>query len=122
MDPLYLASLNRSNVELDLLTPEWQAAIVTLYSGTALISISANLLAIFVIFSQERFTTEIWKYLINLSIADIFMALFSIPFTYTPFMLGKWIFPNWMCPAVQFAQMVSVMVSVYTLVIIGFDR
>jgi hypothetical protein len=60
--------------------------------------------------------------LLNLSISDLLMAIFSIPFTYTIFMLGRWIFPKFLCPCVQFAQLCSVFVSIYTLTAIGIDR
>lgn len=55
-------------------------------------------------------------------IADIIMSIFSIPFTYTEFMLSRWIFPQFLCPIVKMAQMWSVFVSAYTLVLVGIDR
>ncbi|KAH8033193.1 hypothetical protein HPB51_008131 [Rhipicephalus microplus] len=61
-------------------------------------------------------------FLVNLALSDIAMAVFSIPFTYTDFMLGRWIFEPLFCPVVLFMQHVSVIVSVYTLTAIGVDR
>lgn len=121
MDPAAMSSQNNT-YDLVLLDYKWQATLVILYSSTAVVSFASNVLAIFILLSRDRLTSELWKYLVNLSIADIFMALFSIPFSYTAFMLGQWIFPNWMCPFVLFAQHCSVIVSVYTLTVIGFDR
>lgn len=121
MDSIYLSSQNKT-YDLALLDYEWQVALVTLYSSTAVLSFTSNVLAIYILLSHDRFNSEMWKFLVNLSIADIFMALMGIPFTYTSFMLGRWIFPNWMCPVVQFAQLCSVFVSITTLTVIGFDR
>ncbi|KAH7637591.1 myokinin receptor-like protein [Dermatophagoides farinae] len=121
MDPTYLASLNNT-YELELLNNEWQMILIVWYSSTAILSLISNVLAIFILIKCDRFMSEIWKYLVNLSIADILMAMFSIPFTYTSFMLGQWIFPSWLCPFIQSVQLCSVYVSVYTLAVIGFDR
>ena len=50
------------------------------------------------------------------------MATFCIPFTYTNYMLGKWVFPLFLCPIIGFVQTTSVTVSIWTLVAIGIDR
>jgi len=100
----------------------YQVILVILYSTTAFISLASNLITIIVLIKGDRISSELWKYLINLSVSDIAMSLFSIPFTYTGFMLNHWIFPNELCPIVNFAQTCSVFVSVWTLTIIGIDR
>lgn len=123
MDSIYLSSLSNSSYDLSLLSDQGQAAVVVLYTSTAILSFTSNLLAIYIIVHRDRLHhSEIWLLLTNLSVADILMAIFCIPFTYTTFMLGRWIFPPWWCPLVQAAQHCSVFVSVYTLTIIGFDR
>lgn len=121
MDSVYLSQANET-YDMALLGSRWQVSLIILYSSTAILSFTSNVLAICILLGHDMRTTELWKYLLNLSIADVLMALFSIPFTYTSFMLGQWIFPTWMCPVVQSAQICSVFVSVYTLTVIGFDR
>jgi hypothetical protein len=100
----------------------YQVILIILYSTTAFISLGFNIITIIVLLKGDRMSSELWKFLINLSISDITMATFSIPFTYTVYMLGRWIFPPELCPFVQFAQLCSVFVSVWTLTAIGFDR
>ncbi len=100
----------------------WQVIIISLYSATAFISLGSNLVTIIVLLKGDRISSELWKFLVNLSVSDIAMSIFSIPFTYTGFMLGRWIFPPHLCPIVNFAQLCSVFVSVWTLTIIGIDR
>ncbi|KAF7488833.1 Neuromedin-K receptor [Sarcoptes scabiei] len=121
MDSMYLASFNKT-YDLELLDRRWQISLIALYSATAIFSLLANIFAVIILLSINRSTSEIWKYLINLSVSDILMSMFSIPFTYTSFMLGQWIFPLWLCPIVQSVQLCSVLVSIYTLALIGFDR
>ncbi|CAH1407816.1 unnamed protein product [Nezara viridula] len=67
-------------------------------------------------------SSELKSFLINLAVSDVAMAVFSIPFTYTMFLLGRWIFEPWFCPVVMTMQHTSVLVSVYTLTAIGIDR
>lgn len=131
MDPIWLsenAVNNSTNVTsdnlptLEALSFPWQVFLITLYSTTAFFSLASNIITIIVLCKGERLSSELWKFLLNLSISDILMAIFSIPFTYTVFMLGRWIFPRCLCPFVQFAQLCSVFVSVYTLTAIGIDR
>ena len=70
----------------------------------------------------KRSALNLRKFLINLAISDILLGVFCVPFTYTDFMLGRWIFPSWLCPAAQFIQILSVFVTAYTLTIIGIER
>jgi hypothetical protein len=100
----------------------WQVIIISLYSITAFVSLGSNLVTIIVLLKGDRISSELCKFLVNLSVSDIAMSIFSIPFTYTGFMLGRWIFPLQLCPIVNFAQLCSVFVSVWTLTIIGIDR
>jgi hypothetical protein len=134
MDPIWYinnnislkSSTNNTRSELPSLEAldfwPYQVILIILYSTTAFISLGFNIITIIVLLKGDRISSELWKFLINLSISDITMATFSIPFTYTGFMLGRWIFPPQLCPFVQFAQLCSVFVSVWTLTAIGIDR
>jgi hypothetical protein len=134
MDPIWYinnnislkSSINNTRSELPSLEAldfwPYQVILIILYSTTAFISLGFNIITIIVLLKGDRISSELWKFLINLSISDITMATFSIPFTYTGFMLGRWIFPPQLCPFVQFAQLCSVFVSVWTLTAIGIDR
>lgn len=100
----------------------WQIILIMIYSTTAFISLGSNALTIIILLRNEQVSTELWKFLLNLSISDITMALFCIPFTYTNYMLGRWIFPHFLCPIIPFFQVTAVSVSIWTLTIIGIDR
>ena len=113
---------NQTEEDLELLGPKWQIFLIVLYSLTATLSFVGNAIAIWVLCAGKRSSRELRVFLVNLSLSDITMALFSIPFTYTDFMLGRWIFYPGFCPVVQFMQLASVFVSVYTMTAIGIDR
>lgn len=108
--------------ELELLSKFWQICIIILYTLTAAIAIFGNIVAICVLTFGKRSSKELRLFLVNLAMSDLLMALFSIPFTYLDFMLGRWIFAPAFCPIVQAMQMTAAFVSVYTLIAIGIDR
>ncbi|XP_054157264.1 galanin receptor type 1-like [Oppia nitens] len=136
MDPIWVMTNNVTEAKLmgrtqddtvvftslDALNRDLQIYLVILYSITAILAFVGNVTVIFVLSNGRRCPISLRKFLINLSLADVSLALFSIPFTYTDFMLGYWIFPNFMCSTAQFVQVLSVFVSVYTLTIIGIER
>lgn len=99
-----------------------QRFLIGLYSLTAALALIGNVLAIVVLTKGRRSSRDLRLFLINLSLSDILMAIFSIPFTFTNFIMGRWIFFPQTCPLVQSIQVVSVFVSIYTLTIIGIDR
>lgn len=107
---------------MEALGPKMQIFLIVLYSLTAMMALGGNATVIIVLVLGKRSSRELRIFLINLAMSDVCMALFSIPFTYTDFMLGRWIFHPVFCPFVQFMQHVSVVASVYTLMAIGLDR
>ena len=116
---------NFDNIDSFAILEFWpgQFILITMYSLTAFLSLSLNIITIIVWFYGDRSqSTEIWHLLVNLSLADIGMAIFCIPFTYTNVMLQHWIFPHSLCPVVNFTQLCFVFVSVWTLTIISIDR
>lgn len=124
MDPIWLMNQTYySEPQLEALPfYPWQIIMIIVYSTTAIISCGSNMLTIIILLRGEQVSTELWKFLLNLSISDITMATFCIPFTYTNYMLGRWIFPRFLCPIIPFLQITSVSVSIWTLTIIGIDR
>ena len=99
-----------------------QVILMILYLTIALISFTFNSVTIAVLIKSDKICSELYLYLINLSASDIVMSLLCIPFTYTSFVLNRWIFPHFLCPLVNFAQICSVFVSIWTLTVIGIDR
>ena len=99
-----------------------QATLITLYSVCTVMSVVGNSIVIIVLLRGSRFKTDLSTFLLNLAVADLCMACFCMPFTFTKVMLGKWIFGSCMCPIVLFMQVTSIAVSIYTNMAIGIDR
>ncbi len=57
-----------------------QITLIILYTVTAVLSLTGNLTVIVVLVFGHRSKTEIRKYLLNLAVSDICMAIFCIPF------------------------------------------
>lgn len=121
-------NLTSHHHQFDLTGPEpafsgsVQNFLIVLYTLTALLALTGNSTAVWVLMVGKRSSKDLRTFLVNLALSDITMALFSIPFTYTSYMLGKWIFHPLFCPFVSFMTCCSVFVSVYTLIAIGIDR
>jgi len=96
--------------------------LVVLYTITTTLSVVGNVLAIIVFTAGRRSRTDLRWFLVNLAAADLVMAAFCMPFTFTMTMLGHWVFSAPMCPVVLFLQTVSVTASVFTSVAVGIDR
>jgi Na+/H+ antiporter NhaA len=93
--------MNTTNItelaSLEALERTPQIILIILYSTTAIVSFASNSTVILVLVFGKKSSNELKKFLINLAIADMCMASLSIPFTYTDFMLGRWIFPSLLC-------------------------
>ena len=96
--------------------------LVILYSVAIILSFAGNLTVIVVFFVGKRSKRDVNSFLINLAFADLLMACFCMPYTFTETMLAHWIFGKVMCPAVHFMQILSVSVSIGTNVVVGIDR
>ena len=96
--------------------------LIVLYSVTTLLAILGNSTAIVIFTKGKRSKTDLRPFLINLAVADLIMAIFCIPFTFTYSLLGDWVFSDPMCPIVMFLQTASVTGSVSTNMAIGIDR
>lgn len=107
---------------LEALPEPYQSLLVGLYSVTAVVAFCGNLITLFVLVARKPASRDLQTYLANLAISDILLASLSIPFTYTDFMFGQWLFPAFLCPCVLFIEIVVVFVSVYTLIAIGIGR
>ncbi len=87
---------------LEALDRSSQLALMILYSLTSLVSLLSNAIVIFVLVLGRKSSPELKMFLINLAVSDICMASMSIPFTYTDFMLGRWIFPHILCKSINY--------------------
>ena len=90
------------------LSREWQSVLTFAFSFTMVLSIVGNLVVIFVILCGKSRTNDVNIFLLNLAVADLTMAVFSMPFTFTTIMYGHWIYGNVMCPVTLFILQVGI--------------
>jgi hypothetical protein len=93
-----------------------------IFTIIALLAFVGNSVVVVVEFYGKKTAKNLRKFLINLAVSDVLIGVFSVPFVYTDFMYGIWIFPNWLCPLSQFIQIISVFVTAFTLSVIGIER
>lgn len=104
------------------MSTESSAVFILVYTITTIIAIIGNIATIIIFAKGKRSKTELRPFLINLAVADLIMAIFCIPFTFTNELLSEWVFSKPMCPIVLFLQTVSVTASASTNMAIGIDR
>ncbi|XP_014679398.1 PREDICTED: substance-P receptor-like, partial [Priapulus caudatus] len=105
-----------------LLAGATRTGLTYLYTVTVIASVVGNGAVITVFTCGKRQQSDLSAFLVNLAVADLIMATFCMPFTFSEIMYNTWMFPAVLCPLVLFLQIVSVSASVYTLMMIGVDR
>lgn len=77
---------------------------IVLYSVIFLLSFVGNTLVIATLFQNRRMRTLTNVLLLNLSISDLLLAVFCMPFTLIPTLLKNFIFGKTMCVLVRYMQ------------------
>nr|XP_006817335.1 PREDICTED: neuropeptide Y receptor-like [Saccoglossus kowalevskii] len=96
--------------------------LAVVFSVAILLALCGNLVVVATLSKIKRPRNNMNAYLINLAVADIGMAIICMPFTLVSIVLQEWAFEDILCPIVQFSKQVSVMVSIFTLVVVSIDR
>ncbi|XP_059502874.1 cholecystokinin receptor-like isoform X2 [Stegostoma tigrinum] len=87
---------------------------ILLYSIIFLLSVFGNTMIIVVLILNKRLQTVTNSFLLSLALSDLMVALFCMPFTLIPNLLGDFIFGQ--------AMWISVSVSTFSLVAIAIER
>lgn len=84
-----------------------------------------NLLVILVILKNRRMRDDSSKtnlFLCNLAVADLFVGILMIPFSFTVLIKGTWIFPAWFCTFNSFLNTTCFLTSIHTLMYIAIHK
>ncbi|XP_008299331.1 C-C chemokine receptor type 7 [Stegastes partitus] len=92
----------------------------TFYSIICLLGLTGNILVILTVFFFKRLKTMTDVYLLNLSFADLLLAL-SLPF-WAANSMAEWVFNLFMCKAMHTVYKVSFYSSMFLLSFISVDR
>lgn len=77
---------------------------IILYSVIFLLSVVGNTLVILTLVQNRRMRTVTNVFLLNLSISDLLLAVFCMPFTLVPTLLQNFIFGATMCVLLRYVQ------------------
>ncbi|XP_067841636.1 cholecystokinin receptor-like [Heptranchias perlo] len=95
---------------------------ILLYSIIFLLSIFGNTMIILVLILNKRLRTVTNSFLLSLALSDLMVAIFCMPFTLIPNLLGDFIFGEAMCKITAYFMGISVSVSTFSLVAIAIER
>ncbi|XP_064609634.1 cholecystokinin receptor type A-like [Liolophura sinensis] len=95
---------------------------IPLYTIIFLLAVVGNSLVIVALVQNKRMRTVTNVFLLNLSVSDLLLAVFCMPFTLIPVLLKNFIFGATMCVLIRYLQGVSVAVSCFTLVALSLER
>ncbi|CAF1207665.1 unnamed protein product [Didymodactylos carnosus] len=98
--------------------------IIILISYAFMIGLSffTNLIAILVFMLGRRSRTALSPFLLNLSVFNIIMTVYCIPFTITSVIFQRWLYPKYLCIILESLKMFSVSGVLLTLITIAIDR
>ncbi|XP_017850861.1 cholecystokinin receptor type A [Drosophila busckii] len=99
--------------------PVW---LIPSYSVILLCAVLGNLLVISTLVQNRRMRTITNLFLLNLAISDMLLGVLCMPVTLVGTLLRNFIFGEFLCKLIQFAQAASVAVSSWTLVAISCER
>lgn len=101
----------------------FESIVYSMYTLIFITALIGNGVVCYIVYASPRMRTVTNYFIVNLSVGDVLMSLFCVPFSFFPtLMLQYWPFGSLLCHLVNYSQAVSVLVSAYTLVAISFDR
>ncbi|XP_035731002.1 tachykinin-like peptides receptor 86C [Vespa mandarinia] len=103
--------------------PWWQKLTWSLiYAIILLIATGGNIIVMWIVLAHRRMRTVTNYFLVNLSLADLMMSLLNCAFNFIFLLNSSWPFGAIYCIINNFVAHVTVASSVFTLVVISFDR
>ncbi|XP_069952293.1 allatostatin-A receptor [Cherax quadricarinatus] len=87
-----------------------------------LVGLFGNTLVVIVIIANKQMRSTTNYLIFSLAMADLLFIVFCVPFTASDYILLSWPFGSIWCKAVQYLTYVTAYASVYTLLLLSFDR
>ena len=100
----------------------YELIILLIYGIMIIFSFFTNLIAIIVFFVGRRSRSELSLFLLNLSIFNIIMTVYCIPFTITSVIFQRWLYARELCSVLDGLKTFSVSGVLLTLITIAIDR
>ncbi|XP_033324548.1 tachykinin-like peptides receptor 86C [Megalopta genalis] len=103
--------------------PWWQKLAWSLiFAVMLLVATGGNIIVMWIVLAHRRMRTVTNYFLVNLSVADLMMSLLNCAFNFTFLLNANWPFGVVYCTINNFVAHLTVASSVFTLVVISFDR
>ncbi|OQV15703.1 putative Neuropeptide Y receptor [Hypsibius exemplaris] len=100
-----------------------QAFYIFIYGLVSVSAIAGNAIVCFIVASFERMRKTENFFIFNLALTDMVMAFLCVPFSFVPtLIIGSYPFGLFMCKVMNYSQVVTVLVSSWTLVAISIER
>src|SRR3984957_2155168 len=96
--------------------------ILFIYTIMVIFSFFTNLIAIIIFSIGRRSRSKLSPFLLNLSVFNIIMTVYCIPFTITTVIFQQWFYPRGLCNVVESFKTFSVSGVLLTLIAIAIDR
>src|SRR6218665_1351980 len=94
----------------------------TLFAIIFVIGLVGNGTLIFIVLRNRPMRTKPNVLIVNLSMGDFLLILFSVPFTSVIYTFHEWPFGSAICKLSEFVQTLSLGVSIFTLTALSVDR
>ena len=105
-----------------LFSPLTEAILITIYLSMSLTAIITNTLILKVILRTTKLYIPTYLLLVNLMIADLALAMVTMPFTLIMFVRKSWPFGWLFCKIIPMTQGVAVIATSLTIAMIAADR
>ncbi|XP_065351029.1 tachykinin-like peptides receptor 86C isoform X2 [Cloeon dipterum] len=99
-----------------------QLAWSTVFAVMVFVAVGGNSIVMWIVLAHRRMRTVTNYFLVNLSVADLFMAVFNCIFNFVYMINSDWQFGTSYCTINNFVANVTVAASVFTLTGISMDR
>ncbi|XP_061182652.1 allatostatin-A receptor-like [Saccostrea echinata] len=99
-----------------------QYLIPVIFGLIAVFGVLGNAFVVSVIMSKEKLQNTTNILIVNLAIADLFFIVFCVPFTAASYSMAYWPFGDVLCKLVNFISYVCAYASIWTMVLLSFDR
>lgn len=108
--------------------PEFEYAFIVaivvpiIFGIIVLVGLFGNTLVVIVIIANKQMRSTTNYLIFSLAMADLLFIVFCVPFTASDYILPSWPFGSIWCQTVQYLTYVTAYASVYTLLLLSFDR
>lgn len=100
----------------------YELIILMIYGIMIIFSFFTNFIAIIIFFFGRRSRSELTPFLLNLSIFNIIMTVYCMPFTITSVIFQRWLYASALCVVLDGFKTFSVSGVLLTLITIAIDR